>query len=67
MMAYLDWNEAEDARIEARVAKEMGGNPLANRRKGMEDIWRSAEQDCEEQQALYADSDSIEDCIIVRT
>lgn len=66
MMAYLDWNKAEDARVETQVAKEMGDNPLANRRKGLEDIWRSAERDSEEQQALYADSDVIEDCIIVK-
>ena len=65
MMAYLDWSQAEDARVEAQVAKEMGGDPLAIGRRGMEDIWRSAEQDSEEQQKLYSNVGSIEDCIIV--
>jgi hypothetical protein len=27
MMAYLDWSNAEDERIEIQVAKEMGDNP----------------------------------------
>lgn len=40
MMAYLDWNDAEDVRVEAQVAKEMGSNPLANRQRGMGEIWR---------------------------
>ena len=38
MMAYLDWSKAEDDRIEAQVANEMGQNPLANRRRGVKEI-----------------------------
>lgn len=45
MMSYLDWNKAEDERVEALVAKEMGDNPLANRRRGMKEIWESVERD----------------------
>jgi hypothetical protein len=65
MMVYLDWSQVEDARVEAQVAKEMGDNPLANMRRGIEDVWRSAEQYSEEQQASYANSALIEECIIV--
>ena len=35
MMAYLDWSDAEDTRIEAQVAGEMEENPLA-KEKGHE-------------------------------
>lgn len=38
-MAYLDWSKAEDDRVEARATKELGDNPLANRRRGMKDIY----------------------------
>jgi hypothetical protein len=53
--------------VEARVSREMGENLLANRRRGMEDIWRSTERDSEEQQAFYSNKDLIEHCIIVDT
>lgn len=64
-MAYLDWSKAEDERVEALVAKEMGDNPLASRRRGMEHIWKSIEQDTKEQQALRSNKKLAEDCIIV--
>lgn len=54
MMAYLDWSNAEDECVEAQVAKEMADMPLANKRRGMKDIWASAERDSKEQQALHA-------------
>lgn len=47
-MAYLDWSQAEDERVEALVAKEIGNDPLANRRRGIKHIWKSIEQDIEE-------------------
>jgi hypothetical protein len=65
MMAYLDWDQAENERIEARVAEEMGNNPLANRRRGMKEIWKSVEQDILEQEALYSNDNQAEDCIVV--
>lgn len=37
MMAYLDWCQAEEQRVEAQVAKEMGENPLGNNRRGMQE------------------------------
>jgi hypothetical protein len=52
MMAYLDWCKAEDDRVEAQVAKEMKGNPFTGRR-GIGEIWRAAEKDLQEQEALY--------------
>lgn len=43
MMPYLDWSKADNERVEAQVAKEMGDNPLANKRRGIKDIWKSVE------------------------
>lgn len=65
MMAYLDWTKAEDERIESQVAEEMGDNPLANRRRGVKDIWRRIETDSREQEALHSASRRTEECIIV--
>jgi hypothetical protein len=62
MMAYLDWSRAEDARIDAQVAEELGDNPLGNYRRGVDKIWQRAERDIEEQEALYSAEKS---CIIV--
>jgi len=54
MMAYLDWSNAEDQRIEDLVEAEMPDNPFATRRRGMRDIWERVERDIEEQGALYS-------------
>jgi hypothetical protein len=61
-MAYLDWSEAEDKRIEAQVVAEMGDNPFGSKRRGVDEIWRRAERDIEEQEALYTAEES---CIVV--
>ena len=53
MMAYLDWDRAEDDRVEAMVAAEMESNPFSKRR-GMREIWEAATADCEAQEALYS-------------
>lgn len=66
MMAYLDWCNLEDKRVEAQIVREMGNNPLANKRRGMKEIWESAEKDSKEQQALHSMSSEVEQCIIVR-
>ncbi|OAA59525.1 Bromo adjacent region [Akanthomyces lecanii RCEF 1005] len=52
MMAYLDWDKAEEDRIEATVAAEMEGNRFSKRR-GMREIWKAAAADCEAQAVLY--------------
>ncbi|KJZ68586.1 hypothetical protein HIM_12019 [Hirsutella minnesotensis 3608] len=54
MMAYLDFSRAEDQRVEAQVAKDLGANPSSNRRKGLKEVWESAEKDSSEQQAMYS-------------
>lgn len=53
MMAYLDWTEAEDNRVEAQVAAEMQSNRWSRGRRGMDDIWGAAERDCDEQQQIW--------------
>lgn len=64
-MAYLDWAKAEDERVERQVAREMDDSPLANRRRGLKEIWKSVEQDTIEQQARYLNDNQAEDCIVV--
>ncbi|PWI63923.1 hypothetical protein PCL_03006 [Purpureocillium lilacinum] len=67
MMAYLDWSKAEDERVEAQVAEEMGDNPLANARRGVKETWQRIERDSREQEALYSVADSTDSCIFVKT
>ena len=67
MMAYLDWSKAEDERVEAQVAQEMGDKPFTNKRRSMKGLWELAEKDSKEQQALHSISGDVQQCIIVRT
>ncbi|KAL9566132.1 hypothetical protein ACKAV7_009750 [Fusarium commune] len=46
MMSYLDWDKAEDERVEQNVRIEMAKQPFS-RRRGMQDIWDAAERDLE--------------------
>ncbi|EJP65070.1 transposase-like protein [Beauveria bassiana ARSEF 2860] len=48
----MDWDKAEEDRVEAKVAAEMEANPFSDRR-GMGDIWEAAAADCVAQEALY--------------
>lgn len=41
MMSYLDWDKAEDERVERSVGAEMADKPFSSRR-GMQDIWDAA-------------------------
>jgi hypothetical protein len=51
MMAYLDWSNAEDERIDAQVAAI---GPFSSNRRGMGNIWDMVARDIEEQEALYS-------------
>jgi hypothetical protein len=66
-MAYLDWSQAEDERVQAQVAKEMGDDPLGNVRKGVKEIWRRVEEDSLEQDALHSGANGADSCIFVQT
>lgn len=44
MMSYLDWDRAENERVEQNVGKEMAEQPFSGRR-GMQDIWDAAGRD----------------------
>ncbi|KAJ0129175.1 Uncharacterized protein HZ326_27732 [Fusarium oxysporum f. sp. albedinis] len=44
MMSYLDWDRAENDRVEQNVEIEMAEQPFS-RRRGMQDIWDAAERD----------------------
>ena len=43
MMSYIDWDKAENERVEQNVEIEMAEQPLSWRR-GMQDIWDAAER-----------------------
>jgi hypothetical protein len=66
MMAYLDWDNAEKIRIEADVAQETRNGLLDTGRRGAGELWKRAERDGQEQQAIY-EAQEEESCIIVRT
>jgi hypothetical protein len=51
-MSYLDWDRAENDRVEQNVAIEMAQQPFSDRR-GMQEIWDAAERDIEVQGRLY--------------
>jgi hypothetical protein len=54
MMAYLDWSKQEDDRIEALVEDQIVVEGPFTTRRGMASIWKDAEKDVEEQEALYS-------------
>ena len=47
MMAYLDWDNSENDRVDAQVAAKMESNHFSSRR-GMGEVWRAAERDLKE-------------------
>jgi hypothetical protein len=51
-MSYLDWDKAENERVEENVGIEMAKQPFSGRR-GMRDIWDAAEKDLELQEEWY--------------
>ena len=53
MMAYLDWSNTEEDRVEALVAAEMEGGHFS-RRRGMRDTWGATTADFDAQEALYS-------------
>ena len=66
MMAYLDWDNAENDRIEADIAQEACNGRLETGRRGMGELWKRAAWDDEERQAQY-EAQEEESCIIVRS
>jgi hypothetical protein len=52
IIAYIDFSEAEDIRVEANVAMNMASEHETHRR-GMQSIWEAAEEDLIRQNALY--------------
>ena len=52
MMSYLDWDKAENERVEQNVGIEMAEQPFSGRR-GMREIWDAAERDLEVQEGWY--------------
>ncbi|EXK24628.1 hypothetical protein FOMG_18651 [Fusarium oxysporum f. sp. melonis 26406] len=67
MMAYLDWDKAEADRIEAQVAEETENGRLFTSRRGMGELWKIAQRDIDEQEALYAAREQEESCIVVQS
>jgi hypothetical protein len=52
-MAYLDWNDAEDARVEGAVMKDVEANGLWTEARGPGYLLARAERDDKEQMRLY--------------
>ncbi|KJK84876.1 hypothetical protein H633G_11311 [Metarhizium anisopliae BRIP 53284] len=65
-MAYLDWDNAENDRIEADIAQEARNGRLDTGRRGMGELWERAARDDEERQAQY-EAQEEESCIIELT
>ncbi|EXA30029.1 hypothetical protein FOVG_18536 [Fusarium oxysporum f. sp. pisi HDV247] len=61
-MAYLDWDKAEADRIEAQVPEETENGRLFTSRRGMGELWKIAQRDIDEQEALYAATEQEESC-----
>jgi len=53
LMAYLDWSNAEDARIEEVVRKDIEANGHRTRARGPGYLWEQVETDVREQERLY--------------
>lgn len=65
IMAYLVWDKTETGHIEARVAQETENGRLVSGKRGKGELWEMAQQDIDEQQALYLAIEQEESCIIV--
>ncbi|KAJ2894092.1 hypothetical protein MKZ38_007931 [Zalerion maritima] len=52
VMTYLDWSNAEDARVEEVVRKDVEANGFRTRSKGPGYLWAQVERDIEEQNRL---------------
>jgi hypothetical protein len=50
MMAYLDWDRAEDNRVNASFV----ANSLDSNQRGPGEVFKRAEEDTREQQLLYS-------------
>ena len=64
-MAYLDWSNAKDERVKGQVAMEMGDKPLANKRRGMQEMWKLAEEESREQEAPHSAANDAQPCIVI--
>lgn len=65
MMAYLDWDNKENERIEAEIAQELQDGRFEVGRRGADEVWRRAEEDSAGQQILY-EAQQDKSCIIVQ-
>ena len=49
MMAYLDWNAAEDTRVDRIVEQDFEVNSFRTRRRSLGQLWEEADRDLAEQ------------------
>lgn len=56
-MSYLDWDKAENERVEQDIGIEMAEQPFSERRD-MQDIWDAAERDLQVQERLYGNENA---------
>lgn len=53
VMAYLDWSDAEDARVEEVVRTDFGAHGYATRARGPGYLWAQVDRDIEEREHFY--------------
>ena len=53
VMAYLDWSNAEDSRVEEVVRKDVEANGFRTKTRGVGYLWAQVERDIEEQNRLF--------------
>ncbi|EMT73058.1 hypothetical protein FOC4_g10001914 [Fusarium odoratissimum] len=63
ILAYLDCDKAETDHIEAQVAQETENGRLFTCRRGIGELWEMAQQDIDEQEALYSAMEQEESCM----
>ena len=54
MMAYIDWDTAEDRRVEAEVKWRIDRDPKEASRRGTRQVWQQAEEDAQAQARLFS-------------
>lgn len=54
MMAHIDWDTAEDRRVEAEVKRRIDRDPKEASRRGASQVWQQAEDDAQAQARLFS-------------
>ena len=53
MMAYLDWDKAEEDRVNGRVREDIEANSFGVPRRGLGHLWAEVDRDITEQNHVH--------------